>query len=248
MLSLWMTLLVAAAGLSDGEKPDSPAKSNITATASARSSPRQGYELRDVVRTALRQWARPSDEQSPHAAREFLVLYRELQADSQLAQSQRDTLRTQVRNRLAQLSDQISQRIARDKRQAKAARPKNVAPPAGQACAAGPAIGPSASGRRKPGRRWWAGRLAASQRLRRRTGSRGPDPERHLAQVLGRPRRPGLHLLLAARPRTDHPPNVRSPRSDQRHAGTVATRGTVRASSETGTGSVAQTSVAWENT
>lgn len=146
MLSLWMTLLVAAAGLSDGEKPDSPAKSNITATASARSSPRQGYELRDVVRTALRQWARPSDEQSPHAAREFLVLYRELQADSQLAQSQRDTLRTQVRNRLAQLSDQISQRIARDKRQAKAARPKNVAPPPDKLAPLAQQLGPRPAG------------------------------------------------------------------------------------------------------
>lgn len=121
MSVLWMTLLVVTAG---------PAEPSTKAVGNAADSPRQGYELREAVRSALRRWARPTDDQAPQAAREFLVLYQELQADSQLARSQKDTLRTQVRNRLAQLSEQISYRIAREKRLAKAERPRGVnAPP-----------------------------------------------------------------------------------------------------------------------
>ena len=121
MSVLWMTLLLVTAG---------PVEPSTRALGNTTDSPRQGYELRDAVRSALRQWARPSDDRAPQAAREFLVLYQELQADSQLARSQKDTLRTQVRNRLAQLSEQISYRIAREKRLAKAERPRGVyAPP-----------------------------------------------------------------------------------------------------------------------
>jgi hypothetical protein len=74
---------------------------------------------------ALRHWAQPSDQQADAAAREFLSLYKDLQADKQLSSSQREYLLGKTRVRLEQLSQQISKRIAREKRlaQTKTAKP-----------------------------------------------------------------------------------------------------------------------------
>ena len=80
---------------------------------------RSGVELRDAVREALPRWARPKDEDAERAAVEFLVLYEELQKDDRLADSQREYLKTKVRLRLLDLGEQISKRIAREKRLAK---------------------------------------------------------------------------------------------------------------------------------
>jgi len=49
-----------------------------------------------------------------------LTIYRELQQDTRLARSQRESLRITVRGRLDQLCTQISKRIAKDKSAAKA--------------------------------------------------------------------------------------------------------------------------------
>jgi hypothetical protein len=83
-------------------------------------SPRKGAELRQSVRAALRDWAKPSDAQVDAAAREFLVLYQELQADDQLSRPQRQYFLGKVRLRLMHLRDQITLRIAREKRLAEA--------------------------------------------------------------------------------------------------------------------------------
>lgn len=91
--------------------------------------PRKGYELRDAVRAALRRWAKPADAHAEQAARELLGLYRELQADDQLAKAQKEELRTLVRGRLGQLADQIRARLAREQRLAQNQRPKSVAAP-----------------------------------------------------------------------------------------------------------------------
>ena len=88
--------------------------------------PRSGTELRDAVRAAMRRWARPRSQQADLAAREFLVLYRELQADDRLARGQRRQLQTKVRGRLLKLADQINKRVAVEKRLAKTRRPKSV--------------------------------------------------------------------------------------------------------------------------
>jgi len=89
--------------------------------------PRVGIELRDATRAALRRWARPSDKEADLAARELLVLYKELQQDDEMARSVREPLRNKVRGRLQKLSQQIKKRTAIRKRLAKSKRPKSVA-------------------------------------------------------------------------------------------------------------------------
>jgi len=82
-------------------------------------APRTGFALRDAVRASLRRWARPSDEDAEQAAVAFLRLYDELAKDDELANSTREYLKTKLRVRLLDLSEQISKRIARQKRLAK---------------------------------------------------------------------------------------------------------------------------------
>jgi Skp family chaperone for outer membrane proteins len=109
-------------------------------------STRTGGELREAVHQALRRWAQPSDQQADAAAREFLALYKDLQADKQLSSSQRESLLSKVRGRLEQLSQQISKRIAREKRlaQNKAAKPQGDAAQGGSLYSPGQP-GPSSS-------------------------------------------------------------------------------------------------------
>jgi hypothetical protein len=102
-------------------RPDSVAGQGLT-----QRPPRSGPELREAVRAALRRWARPSDAEADEAARQFLALYQELQDDGRLARRQRASFLGKVRFRLVRLSDQISKRIARQKRQAESREPKTV--------------------------------------------------------------------------------------------------------------------------
>ena len=92
---------------------------------------RTGIELREAASAALRRWARPSsmitdDKEAELAAREFLVLYGELQADRKMARSQREPLRHKIRGRLMALAGQIKKRVAVEKRLADAKRPESV--------------------------------------------------------------------------------------------------------------------------
>ena len=100
------------------ERADGPVKK-------AEASPRQGGKLREAVRVALRRWAKPTDSEADAAAREFLALYQELQADDQLSRSQRQYFQNKVRIRLMRLSDQIALRVARQKRLAEAGARKS---------------------------------------------------------------------------------------------------------------------------
>ncbi len=128
----------------------SPAAQSAQQTPSSSSkqapSPRAGAELREAVHAALRHWAQPSEKQADAAAREFLALYKDLQADKQLSSSQREYLMGKTRVRLELLSQQISKRIAREKRlaQTKAARPAEDADNSGSLNSPGGA-GPAAS-------------------------------------------------------------------------------------------------------
>jgi hypothetical protein len=92
-------------------------------------SPRKGTELRDAVRAALRRWAKPADAQADAAAREFLVLFKELQSDDQLSRTQREYFAQKVRIRLMQLSDQITLRVARQRRLAEGRKAESGQPP-----------------------------------------------------------------------------------------------------------------------
>lgn len=127
------------------EKPV-PKEDTAGAEKAAPHSPRMGSELRAAVRAAMRRWARPSDAQADRAAREFLTIYRELEDDTELSQSQRAYLQQRVRGRLMRLSDQITLRIAREKRLARsnASRPTKGAEQIAEAVTA-PEASPGAS-------------------------------------------------------------------------------------------------------
>ena len=135
--------LVAAAG------PASISPAVISAE-ETQVAPRTGPELREAVRAALRRWARPTDAQADTAAREFVTLYKQLQADDQISRSQRGYLLAKVRTRLMRLGDQIARRVARTKRLAKAGQLKTDRIPEGKADSlsqqAGDVAGGGASG------------------------------------------------------------------------------------------------------
>ena len=71
----------------------------------------------------MRHWAKATDQEADAAARELLGIYCEIQQDTRMARSQRETLRLTVRARLDQLCTQIGKRIAKDKAAASRNRP-----------------------------------------------------------------------------------------------------------------------------
>jgi hypothetical protein len=99
---LLMAALLAAAP-NDGAASPAPA-----ATEKPQAAPRTGRELEQAISAALGRWAKPSEDQAEPAAREFLALYKELQADTSLARSTRDLLSLKLRSRLAALEAQIA--------------------------------------------------------------------------------------------------------------------------------------------
>jgi len=129
MMSLWMATVLLA--VSPGEGPLAVTAESPTAPALQRPvvEPRTGPELRDAVREALARFARPTDEQADHAARVFVVLYRELQQDDALASSQREAFRLKVRSRLIKLAAQIRARLAREQRLARQEKPASIEVP-----------------------------------------------------------------------------------------------------------------------
>jgi hypothetical protein len=99
-----------------GAQPDAaPSAKTPSVKAPAAPVARSGRELADAAHAAMRKWAKASDKEADAAARDLLGIYCELQQDTKLARSTRETLRTTVRARLDQLSTQISKRIASDK-------------------------------------------------------------------------------------------------------------------------------------
>ena len=77
---------------------------------------RTGRDLEAAVRAALRQWAKPAENEAQPAAHDFLALYNELQRDTLLARTTRDQLTAKVRSRLTALAQQISKQSAGKKR------------------------------------------------------------------------------------------------------------------------------------
>ena len=132
MSPLIVAVLMLAAQPSEGLEAAAMSPAAIPAE-EVQAAPRTGPELREAVRKALRRWARPTDAQADTAARQFLALYKELEADDQLSQSQRVYFLTKVRIRLMRLGDQITKRLAREERLAKAGRLKTVSTPEGKA-------------------------------------------------------------------------------------------------------------------
>jgi hypothetical protein len=125
-MSLWIAVVALAVVPGDGSSlADAPTPS-VVAQQQPLVPPRNGRELQDAVRAAMRRWARVSGKEADLAARDFLALYHELQADDQLARAQRQDLGTKVRSRLLKLSEQIKKRVAVEKRLAKNRQPESV--------------------------------------------------------------------------------------------------------------------------
>ncbi|MGA2618429.1 MAG: hypothetical protein ABSF26_12520 [Thermoguttaceae bacterium] len=125
MSVLWIAVVALA-----GSPTDGASQYATTSPSTARVEPwpaelRSGKELEDAARAALKQWARPTDQQAIPAARQLLRLYWELQQDKVLAPPRRDRLRATVGTRLLQLSQQIAKNCRQDSGQAKHA-PQSV--------------------------------------------------------------------------------------------------------------------------
>ena len=73
---------------------------------------RTGRELLHAAEKSLRHWAQPEDEQLESAAKDLLVLFQELQADTELAASLREPLVNKVRGRLAELARRLKVQAA----------------------------------------------------------------------------------------------------------------------------------------
>lgn len=110
------TILAISASPSESTLEGAMPAVQVTAPAAARS----GRELSDAAHSAMRHWAKALDQEADTAARELLGIYREIQQDTRMARSQRETLRLTVRTRLDQLCAQIGKRVAKDKAAAKA--------------------------------------------------------------------------------------------------------------------------------
>ncbi len=126
MSTLCFAVLILAVPPQAGRAPQADVSPSAALADRPVASPRRGVELRDATRAALRRWARPTNKQADQAAREFLLLYRELQQDDRLAQTPREQLRMKVRRRLLALQRQIKIRMAVKQRLAKAKRPESV--------------------------------------------------------------------------------------------------------------------------
>jgi len=131
MSTLWIAAVLLAAPPSEGSVLGAPTVETVPSTATAVAQEplvpfRTGVELRDAARAALRRWAKVEDKQAQLAAREFLVLYRELQADQKMSRMQREQHRTKIRGRLMGLSVQIKKWAAIQRRLAKKDQPKSV--------------------------------------------------------------------------------------------------------------------------
>jgi hypothetical protein len=125
MCVYWIAVLALCASPPDQPASTSPSAPSTSAAETAVAPPRSAHELQQAVRDTLRRWTRSSDKDAGTAARELIALYKELDQDQLLGASQRQELRTKVRNRLAQLAVQISKRLARQARQ-DASGPKSV--------------------------------------------------------------------------------------------------------------------------
>ena len=75
---------------------------------------RQGKELLAAVQETMKRWNKTQPGQAEDAAREFLVLHEELEADTQIPQTQRVKIQKNVRLKLAALSRQISKNLEKE--------------------------------------------------------------------------------------------------------------------------------------
>ncbi len=116
-MSIFLAAILAISATPNGttQETTSPAVQPAVATgqSAVAATMRTGRELSEAAHAAMRHWAKATDQEADTAAQELLGIYREIQQDTRMARSQRETLRLTVRARLDQLSTQISKRIAK---------------------------------------------------------------------------------------------------------------------------------------
>ena len=116
-MSILLATILAMSATPSGSAQETAAPAG---QAAAPAVARSGRELSDAAHAAMRHWAKATDQEADTAARDLLGIYREIQQDTRMARSQRETLRLAVRTRLDQLCTQITKRIAKEKAVAKA--------------------------------------------------------------------------------------------------------------------------------
>lgn len=82
---------------------------------------RQGKELQAAVKETMKRWNKAQPAQAEEAAKEFLVLHGELQADTRIPPAERAKTLKNVRLKLAALSRQISKNLEKEAGQQKTA-------------------------------------------------------------------------------------------------------------------------------
>jgi hypothetical protein len=113
-------ILITILAVSTNPSDPTPDNAAPVVQSAAPAAMRSGRELSEAAHAAMRRWAKVADPEAEAAARDLLNIYREIQQDTRMARSQRETLRVTVRARLDQLCTQITRRIAKDKPAAKA--------------------------------------------------------------------------------------------------------------------------------
>ncbi len=116
-MSIILVTILAISATPNGTTQEGTAAAALQSAAPAPQL--SGRELSEAAHAAMRHWAKATDQEADTAAKELLGIYRDIQQDTRMARSQRETLRLTVRARLDQLCTQIGKRIAKDKAAAK---------------------------------------------------------------------------------------------------------------------------------
>ncbi len=146
MPTLWIALLAITTAAPSSQADDSAPAASPLAVASRQDEnekpaaqplelsseqlrKRTGRELLAAVREALARLADPPSEHLEAAAEELLFVYDELREDRELAGSLREYYTRKVGSRLKQVSDELTKRIARNKRLGKPKPPDRILGP-----------------------------------------------------------------------------------------------------------------------
>jgi len=106
-----------------GETPSQPGAATGTESQKSVKSEKSAKELRTSVRSALKDAAVAKDKSQDEAARTLVALYGELKQNTTLNATERASLTSAVRYRLARISKQVQERIAKEaERTARASR------------------------------------------------------------------------------------------------------------------------------
>ncbi len=133
MSSIWIAAVVLAVAPADADTPVVESSSLAVVEYEALFPAKTGRELLGEAHDTLARWAKPDDCRLGLAADQFVVLYRQIEIDAELARSQRDPMLKKIRGRLLAIQRRLQKRIAIQQRLAKRQkRPASVSNPTGR--------------------------------------------------------------------------------------------------------------------